>query len=496
MQPPVQRSKPTQPARLVRGLAAALATLTLAVSAPALAQASNNPSGKGATPSAPKGTSASAATERTRAQPQRSPATRQTPRENPRSTPETERQRQLQSEQRQLQQRLASLKQQLAQAEASQTEASDALRESEAAISATNRRLRDLAQARSQVEQQIDALQERSRAAAARQGDQERQLGQVLRLQLVLAQQTPWQLLLAGRPPQQAGRDAIYLDYVVREKTALIGALQERREELALLEAESRDKREELAAIARDEETQRAELLKQQAARRATLDRLARRIGEQRQSIASLERDDRRLATLIDELARVLAEQARARELREERARREREERTAQAAAAPRPDRRPAPAAPPAAATAPLELPTTGQFAQLRGKLQLPVKGEVTATFGSPRRTEAGVNAPTWKGVFIRAKAGQDVLAVAPGRVVFADWLRGFGNLAIVDHGEGFLSVYGNNETLLAGVGERVAAGEPIATVGSTGGISDSGLYFELRFQGRPFDPLRWVAAR
>jgi septal ring factor EnvC (AmiA/AmiB activator) len=416
---------------------------------------------------------------------------------------EAERQRQLQAEQKQLQQRLAALKKQLAQAEASHSEASDALRESEAAISATNRRLRELAQSRAAIERQIAALQERSRAAAARQGDQERQLGQVLQLQWVTARQSPWQLLLAGRPPDEAGRDAIYLDYVVRQKAALISQLQERREELALLEAESRDKREELAAVALDEEAQRAELLKQQAARRATLDKLAKRIGEQRQSIASLERNDKRLATLIDEVTRVLAEQARAREAREERERRERERR--QAGAQPGPDtaraspRAPERVAPPAsaanAAGAP-ELPTTGQFAALRGKLQMPVKGEVTATFGSPRRTEAGVNAPTWKGVFIRAQAGQEVVAVAPGRVVFADWLRGFGNLAIVDHGEGFLSVYANNETLLASVGAKVAAGEPIATVGSTGGISESGLYFELRFQGRPFDPLRWVAAR
>lgn len=424
------------------------------------------------------------------------------------STPEGERQRQLQTEQQQLQQRLAALKRQLAQAEASHSEANDALRSSEAAISATNRRLRELGQSRAVIERQIVVLQERSRAAAARQSEQERQLGRVLQLQLVTLQQSPWQLLLAGRPPQQAGRDAIYLDYVVREKTALIGALQERREELVLLEAESRDKREELAAIAVDEEAQRAELFKQQAARRATLEQLARRMGEQKQSIAALERDDKRLGTLIDELARVLAEQARERELRAEREReRERKER---AARTPESGKRPpastatAPAASPPASTPPvqvnpgmpLELPTAGQFAQLRGKLQWPVKGEVTATFGSPRRTEAGVNAPTWKGVFIRAKVGQDVQAVAAGRVVFADWLRGFGNLAIVDHGEGFLSVYGNNESLLVSVGERVAAGEAIATVGSTGGISDSGLYFELRFQGRPFDPLRWVAAR
>ena len=86
--------------------------------------------------------------------------------------------------------------------------------------------------------------------------------------------------------------------------------------------------------------------------------------------------------------------------------------------------------------------------------------------------------------------------AVAAGRVVFADWLRGFGNLMILDHGDGLLSVYGNNETLLRGVGDVVQAREVISAVGSTGGSQDSGLYFELRYQGKPFDPLAWLGPR
>ncbi|MFN8821077.1 MAG: murein hydrolase activator EnvC family protein [Betaproteobacteria bacterium] len=416
---------------------------------------------------------------------------------------DAERQRQLQAEQQQLQARLGALKKQLAAAEASHSEAADALRDSEAAISGANRRLRELAQARAGVEKQIAALQERSRATSARQSEVEQQLAQVLRLQYVVARAEPWQELLAGRSPQAAAREAIYLDYVVRERTALIDTLAERRTELALLEDESRARQAELAAIAGDEETQRRLLLQQQAARKAALDRLARRIGEQRQSIAGLERDEKRLGSLIDELAKVLAEQARERERRQRaaaaaappaRAATPRgPERSAERSAERSPDSRPTDREAPAAADA---LPTTGAFAQLRGKLAPPVQGEVTARFGSPRRTEAGVNAPTWKGVFIRAAAGQEVVAVAAGRVVFADWLRGFGNLAIVDHGEGFLSVYGNNESVLAAVGARVAAGEAIATVGSTGGASEPGLYFELRHQGRPFDPLRWIAAR
>ena len=98
----------------------------------------------------------------------------------------------------------------------------------------------------------------------------------------------------------------------------------------------------------------------------------------------------------------------------------------------------------------------------------------------------------TSKGVFIRSAEGQPVRSVAAGRVVFADWMRGFGNLLILDHGETYLSVYGNNEALLKQPGDTVSAGEPIATVGSTGGSPETGLYFELRHLGKAFDPLRW----
>lgn len=438
------------------------------------------------------------------------PAAQRTPR--PAATPArparpAQRQRDLQTEQQRLQSRLAQTKRQLAAAEASHSEATDALRDSEAAISTANRRLRELADQRRQIERQIAALQERSRSTAARQTQEERQLGQLLRAQYARSQQPPWQRWVEGALPHQPDRDAAYLGYAARASALAVGQLAERREELAQLEDASRDKQLELAAIAGAEEDSRRQLLKQQAARRQTLDRLARQIGSQRQSIATLERDEKRLGSLIDELAKVLAEQQRREALARER---ERQRRSALAAAeterrgardaAPssRPDARPDADKSPGKTLTPADIdpPAGAGFAQLRGKLVLPVQGEVTARFGAARRTEAGVNAPTWKGIFIRAREGAEVQAVAAGRVVFADWLRGFGNLLIVDHGEGFLSVYGNNESLLAAAGERVEAGAVIASVGNTGGQAESGLYFELRFQGRPFDPLRWAAAR
>jgi septal ring factor EnvC (AmiA/AmiB activator) len=393
--------------------------------------------------------------------------------------PSPQRQRELQAEQRQLQARLAQLKKQLAAAEESQSDAADALADSEAAISVANRTLRELAAARRQVERQIAALTERGRQTGARQSDAERELGQLLRAQYALSRVEPWQRLIDGENPAQLARERVYLDYLARARASTVSVLRERREELAELETESRAKQKELDEIAAEERSNRATLLKQQLARKQTLERLSKRIATQRQSIASLERDDRRLSSLIDKLAKLLAEPVRR--------------------VAP-PTRGAKPSAPNAvpntAPTRDFDPPGYTAFERLRGRLPMPVAGDIAARFGAPRRVEGAGTAPTWKGVFIRAAEGAEVKSVAAGQVVFADWLRGFGNLIIVDHGEGFLSVYGNNESLLQPVGERVGGGEVIASVGNTGGNVDAGLYFELRFNGRPIDPLRWVAAR
>ena len=114
------------------------------------------------------------------------------------------------------------------------------------------------------------------------------------------------------------------------------------------------------------------------------------------------------------------------------------------------------------------------------------------AKFGQKR--EGAASTLAWRGLLIRAKQGQDVVAAGPGTVVFSDWMRGFGNLLIVDHGSNYLSVYANNETLYKSVGDSVKQGETIASVGSSGGEDAPGLYFELRYKGKPFDPSRWIA--
>ena len=127
-------------------------------------------------------------------------------------------------------------------------------------------------------------------------------------------------------------------------------------------------------------------------------------------------------------------------------------------------------------------------FKKLKRKLKLPVKGKILHKFNSKRK-DTGV---AWKGLFIKAKEGSDVYAIATGKVVFSDWIKGFGNIIIIDHGKGYMSLYGNNSSLLKESNDIVNGGSVIAIVGNSGGNSTNGLYYELRKNSKPFDPLKW----
>ena len=130
-------------------------------------------------------------------------------------------------------------------------------------------------------------------------------------------------------------------------------------------------------------------------------------------------------------------------------------------------------------------------FEELRGKLPWPVRGAVLARYGTPR----GESGLTWQGTLIGAPAGAAVHSIHRGRVAYADWLRGFGLLLIIEHEDGFMSLYGHNETLTRETGDWVEAGEIVATVGDSGGNPQTGLYFEIRRAGRPVNPRRWCIA-
>ena len=130
----------------------------------------------------------------------------------------------------------------------------------------------------------------------------------------------------------------------------------------------------------------------------------------------------------------------------------------------------------------------TQPFGKLRGKLKWPASGKVNNVFGKKRKA----GRLSWNGIVIKAPQGRDVHAVARGRVAYADWLRGYGLLIIIDHGDGYMSLYGHNQSLFKETGDWVEAGEEIASVGNSGGKQHSGLYFEIRHNGKPTNPGKW----
>jgi septal ring factor EnvC (AmiA/AmiB activator) len=369
-----------------------------------------------------------------------------------------------------LKSRIETLRRDMAAAEESKTYAADQLRETESEISNVNRHLHELGIERAELKTQLADLDAQSQHLDRQTGTQQNQLARLLNRQFVGGDSDALKLLLSGHDPNQSARDKYFLTQLSRAKADLIQQLRAVAAEKKRLADAVREHQVQLADIERQQQESRAQLLDRKKQRLTTLAAIADRLKAQRHEITSLKRDEQRLGKLIEGLARIAAAK----------------KSTARVGAGG------------AAKTRTPNLISHdpgnvgGAFAALRGQLRLPVKGTIAGRFGSPR-AEGGAS---WKGVFIRAAEGAEVKAVAGGVVVFADWLRGFGNLLIIDHGDDFLSVYGNNESLLAAVGANVKSGESVATVGNSGGNPDSGLYFELRHRGQPFDPLKWASNR
>jgi septal ring factor EnvC (AmiA/AmiB activator) len=277
------------------------------------------------------------------------------------------------------------------------------------------------------------------------------------------------ELAMAGRDPNESGRQATYLGYLYRARTTRIGQLARDTEQLRTVLRETADEAGALAELEAEQSRERATLIAERTRREAALTRLSSEIARQRQQLESLKRDEERLSRLVRKLEQEAAARARAARARSKTGKSARQEKAVPAGL-------------------PREAEAT-RFAKLKGRLHLPLRGELANRFGSPR-SDTGLS---WNGVFIRASKGTRVRAVADGRIVFADGLRGYGNMLIVDHGEGFMSLYGNNESLLHKPGESVSAGQVVAATGTSSGNPESGLYFEMRFRGKPIDPAVWI---
>ncbi len=395
----------------------------------------------------------------------------------------------LKEQHRELHGRLEKLNQELARSEESQASAADQLKETESAISHANRNLRELVQQRETAQAGLAELQQQSQRLENQIGAQQNQLSRLLYRQYVSGESDALQRLLSGNDANQAARDLHYLTLLSRAKADLLGELRTTLLEKQRLADAAEEKHAELRNIEIKQQQQRSALLAQQQQRQAMLARLADRIKTQRREIDTLKRDEKRLGKLIEGLARIVAKAKTAKPRKPGKT-----EKPARTNAHPDTDRSAQTTEAPAVANEqlPESMGYAGNFPQQKGRLHLPVRGMLVNRFGAPR-PDGG---PAWKGLFIRAGEGAEVRAIAPGRVVFADWLRGFGNLLIIDHGDAYLSVYGNNQSLFRQTGDTVKSGETIASVGNSGGNPESGLYFELRQQGQAIDPLKWVSLR
>ena len=364
--------------------------------------------------------------------------------------------------------RIESLRREVAAGEESKSNAADQLREVESSISTVNRRLHELGIEIAELKAELARLDAQGQRLDRQGGAQQSQLARLLNRQFVSGDSDAMKLLLSGHDPNQAARDKYFLTQLSRAKAEMIQRLRAAAEEKRQLAETVRERQAQLAGIERQQQENRAQLLSRKKQRQTQLAMIADRLKAQRREIGTLRRDEQRLTRLIDGLIRIASAK---------------KPKSGGAA-----NSRPA-ASPKLKSHDPGNV--GGAFAKLRGRLRLPVNGAVAGRFGTPR-PEGGA---LWKGLFIRAAEGAEVKAVAEGTVVFSDWLRGFGNLLVIDHGDDFLSVYGNNESLLAAVGAGVKNGQSVATVGNSGGNPESGLYFELRHRGLAFDPLKWSAS-
>ncbi|TGD72623.1 hypothetical protein E4634_13950 [Mangrovimicrobium sediminis] len=287
----------------------------------------------------------------------------------------------------------------------------------------------------------LDAEQARLQAQADQQ--QER-IAQELRTAWKMGRQAQLQVLLNQESPDTVARSLGYYRYFYRARAERLEAF---RDTLRALDDTGRKIAETLASLEANEQTlqgQLGELAKAQENRQQALAELDASIADKGTALKKLEAERQELQDLLDAIRKAIVD---------------------------------------------IEIPEDFQpFKAARGKMPWPVPGRASARFGNPRNE----GRMRWQGVTIPAEAGTPVKAIHHGRVVYADWLRGMGLLIIVDHGDGYLSLYAHNQTLLREVGEWVGTGSTLGTVGDSGGQGRPALYFEVREKGKPVNPALW----
>jgi len=293
-------------------------------------------------------------------------------------------------------------------------------------------------------------------------------------------QQEYLKLLLNQQNPEKFSRTLTYYDYLSQARLEQLATFNETLRQLANVEQDIANQQNQLNEQKSALDGRREQLAEARKERQLALAKLNKDLSARDQKLKARQQEQAQLGNVLKTIEATLARQAR------EAAEARKLELAAEQARLKGDKASPG-------ANGPLVSSSGatygGNFASARGKLPWPVDGRLAARFGTAR---GGDERTKWDGVLISAGAGSQVHAVHGGRVVFADWLRGAGLLVILDHGNGYLSLYGHNQSLLKDAGQIVKAGEAIATVGTSGGQNTPALYFAIRQQGRPSDPAQW----
>ncbi|GMQ96415.1 MAG: peptidoglycan DD-metalloendopeptidase family protein [Gammaproteobacteria bacterium] len=350
---------------------------------------------------------------------------------------------------KQLRARIRKLRSALDMARGQRVELDTRLKEDEKNIGRITRKLRTLD---FEHQAQLKRLGELEQVKSKRLEDLARErakLATQVRAAYLIGRQEQLKLVLNQEDPAQVTRMLGYYAYFNRARVKRIEAVNYRIEKLKEIETVLALQARALERL-RNTRIQEQQALKETRQRRQyTLAQLDSKISRQDMSLDQMLRNEKELEQLVASLQRILAE-------------------------------------------LPAQKIPAQRFAALKGRLNWPIQGKLAARYGQRR----GAGLSHWKGALISAPAGRDIRAIAGGRVAFADWLRGYGLLIILDHGDGYMTLYGHSESLFKDTGEWVEAGDVIASVGASGGRKRPGLYFEIRLQGRPLNPATWFSGR
>jgi septal ring factor EnvC (AmiA/AmiB activator) len=343
-----------------------------------------------------------------------------------------------------LQQDIKQLKKWLQDARSEQSGVEKKLRKTEQNINKLNRKIDTNKKELQKEEKRLKDLHKEQLGLKDSQALQQHQLHQQIKTAYKMGQQPYLQVLFNQQRPDQVARALTYFDYVNRARSDKIQSYTQTLERLSHIETDLKESYQQTQTLQESLNQRRVKLTTAKDQRQQVLASLKHNINNKDNKLNRAIADRKRLQELLNQVDNI-------------------------------------------ALLVPVD--NTKPFKSLKGKLPWPTSGKRMNRFG----TLTGNHQQRWKGWLIRANEGSSVQAIHHGRIVFSDWLRGFGLLTIVDHGNGYLSLYGRNQSLLRDTGEWVNAGDAIATVGNSGGFDQVRLYFEIRAKGKPQNPSRWL---